>query len=156
MFDPDRPGTELRDVAGRYAIVGARFHGGLVQQMVASAHKELDDHGVSTVDVYHVPGAFELPGACARLCERYDAIIAFGCVIRGDTPHFDYVCAETARGLGELNLRQPTPVIFGVLTCDTREQAEERADPKGENKGGEAAVAAMEMVQLNRGIQQDG
>jgi len=104
------------------------------------------------VDVVHVPGAFELPLAAKKLAGsgRYDAIIAIGCVLRGETTHFDYVCSETARGLQLAQMDTGVPVMFCVLTCDTLEQAIDRAGLKGGNKGFEAGLGAIEMGRLSR------
>ena len=104
------------------------------------------------VDVVHVPGSFELPLTAKKLAEtgRYDAIIAIGCVLRGETAHYDYVCSETARGLQLAQMDTGVPVMFCVLTCDTLEQAIDRAGLKGGNKGFEAGLGAVEMGQLSR------
>jgi 6,7-dimethyl-8-ribityllumazine synthase len=104
------------------------------------------------VDVVHVPGAFELPLAAKKLAAtgRYDALIAIGCVLRGETTHYDYVCSETARGLQLAQMDSGLPIIFCVLTCDTLEQAIDRAGLKGGNKGFEAGLGAIEMGQLSR------
>lgn len=138
----------------RVAVLVARFNSDLTEQMMGSTCKTLIEKGVAdeAVDIYRVPGAWELPQAASRLARwgGVDAIIAIGAVIRGDTPHFDYIAGECARGLGEVAIRHDVPVIFGVLTTDTREQAAERADPKRMDKGREAALAALEMAQLFR------
>lgn len=104
------------------------------------------------LESFQVPGAFELPLACKQLAEsgRYEAIVALGCIIRGDTPHFDYVAGECARGLMQVGLDSNVPVIFGVLTVNTPAQAEERADPSRMNKGKESMEAAVEMALLRR------
>lgn len=134
----------------RYAIVAGKFNHAVTEQLVAAAAAEFKRHGVGDdrVDCVWVPGAFEIPFACRKLIAKksYAAIVALGAVIRGETPHFDFVAGECARGVAELNLTTDTPVIFGVLTTDTAEQAFARADPNKKNKGGEAARAAMEMV----------
>jgi 6,7-dimethyl-8-ribityllumazine synthase len=106
------------------------------------------------VDVVRVPGAFELPLAAKKLAAtgRYDALIAIGCVLRGETTHYDYVCSETARGLQLAQMDTGLPIIFCVLTCDTLEQAIDRAGLKGGNKGFEAGLAAIEMAQLSRNL----
>ena len=109
-------------------------------------------HGVSddAIDIFRVPGTFELPGLVRRVAEggRYAGLIALGCVIRGGTPHFDYVSGEVTKGIGSVALLAPCAVSFGVLTCDTVEQAIDRAGVKAGNKGSEAAVACIEMVNL--------
>ena len=136
----------------RFAIVASRFNGFIVDQLQAGALDALARAGVaeSAIDVVRAPGAFELPLVCQRLAAsgRYSAIIAVGAVIRGGTPHFDYVAGACVRGLAEINLRHDVPVAFGVLTVDTIEQAIERAGTKAGNKGVEAAESAIEMVSL--------
>ena len=136
----------------RFAVVAARFNPEITDRLLSGALARLAGHGVAPedVDVYRVPGAWELPQAAARLVRgaAHDAIVALGCVIRGETPHFDYVAGEAAYGLGEVARASSIPVVFGVLTTDTREQAERRADPKGMDKGGEVASAAVEMALL--------
>lgn len=138
----------------RIAVLVARFNSDLTEPMMGSACRTLIEKGVAdeAVDIYRVPGAWELPQAAARLARwgGVDAIIAIGCVIRGDTPHFDYIAGEAARGLGQVGIDHDVPVIFGVLTTDTRAQAEERADPARMDKGREAALAALEMAVLFR------
>lgn len=136
------------------AIVAARFNGDLIDQMVDACVETLVRHGVDNEDVelFRVPGAWELPQVAAQLAEgeAADVIIAIGCVIRGDTPHFDFVAGESARGLMDVALASGTPLILGLLTTETREQAEERADPARMNKGAEFALAALEMANLYR------
>jgi 6,7-dimethyl-8-ribityllumazine synthase len=136
----------------RFAIVVARFNEDITDSLLDGAEARLDAHGVAPqdIDVYRVPGAWELPQTAARLVRRgfHDGIIALGCVIRGETPHFDYVAGEAAYGLGAVARASAIPVVFGVLTADTREQAERRADPDGMDKGGEVASAAVEMALL--------
>jgi len=138
----------------RVAIVCTRFHGDLTELMTTSAVETLREHGVGRDDVVvrRVPGAWELPWAAARLAGsgRADVVIAIGCVIRGDTAHFDFVAGEAARGLMDVCLQGDVPVILGLLTTENREQAEERADPERENKGREVALAAIEMGRFDR------
>ncbi len=140
----------------RFALVVARFNELITDQLLAGAADCLIRHGVSRDDlqVIRVPGAWELPGACARVASRggVDGIVALGCVIRGDTPHFEYVAGEAASGLGALNRTGDVPVGFGVLTTDTVEQALERAGTKAGNKGREAAEATLEMATLFRDL----
>ena len=135
-----------------YALVVARFNSFIVDSLQAGAIDALVRHGVSekNITVVKVPGAYELPLAARQLADtgNYDAIVALGAVIRGSTPHFGYVCGEAAKGLGQVGLNQGLPVIFGVLTTDTIEQAIERAGTKAGNKGAEAAISAIEMVNL--------
>ena len=134
------------------AVVAARFNGFVVDKLLEGALAILQQQGVAEEDitVVRVPGAFELPLAVQELLvdEGYDAVIALGAVIRGETPHFDYVVAECARGLSRVSLAASIPVAFGVLTCDTAEQALERAGGKAGNKGADAAMTALEMANL--------
>ena len=139
---------------GRVALVAARFNGFIVESLIAGAADTLVRHGIDSDDItlVRVPGAFELPAVCARLVAggEFDAIIGLGCVIRGATPHFDYVAGECAKGLSRLGCDSDIPVVFGVLTCDTMEQAIERSGVKAGNKGAEAATAALELMDLYR------
>ncbi|HKK93896.1 MAG TPA: 6,7-dimethyl-8-ribityllumazine synthase [Longimicrobiales bacterium] len=138
----------------RIAIVRTRFHGDLTEMMTAAAVETLREHGVADDDiaVHRVPGAWELPWAARRLAGsgEIDAVIAIGCVIRGDTAHFDFVAGEAARGLMDVGLTADVPVILGLLTTETRDQAEERADPARQDKGREVALAALEMGRFDR------
>ncbi len=137
---------------GRYAIVAGRFNSFIVDHLVNGAVDVLRRHGVADSDMtlINVPGAFEIPLTVQRVAatQQYDAVIALGCVIRGATPHFDYVAGECAKGLSAVSLAQNLPVAFGVLTVDSIEQAIERAGTKAGNKGAEAALTALEMVSL--------
>ena len=137
---------------GRFGIVLGRFNGFIGESLLAGAVDTLVRHGAKEqdIEVVRVPGAFELPLIASRLAKtgRFDAIIALGVVIRGGTPHFDYVAGECAKGLSAVSLQQDLPVAFGVLTVDTIEQAIERAGTKGGNKGAEAAMSAIEMVNV--------
>jgi 6,7-dimethyl-8-ribityllumazine synthase len=136
----------------RFAVVASRFNGTVTQKLVDGALDALVRHGTAAddVDVVWVPGAWELPPAVRRLLatERYDALVALGAVIRGDTPHFDYVAGEASRGLAAAATEFETPIGFGLLTCDTMAQAEARAGGEHGNKGWDAAVAALEMADL--------
>jgi 6,7-dimethyl-8-ribityllumazine synthase len=136
----------------RYAIVASRFNRSVTEALVEGAVDTLIRHGVDpdAIDVVNVPGAFEIPFAARRLVGRYQAILCLGAVVRGDTPHFDFVAGQTAAQIAALAASAPIPVIFGVLTCDTMEQARDRAGGKAGNKGVEAALAALEMVDLAR------
>jgi 6,7-dimethyl-8-ribityllumazine synthase len=138
--------------AGRFALVAARFNGFVVDQLVAGATDALRRHGVADdrIDLVRVPGAFEIPLVAQRLGKsgRYAAVVCLGCVIRGQTDHYDHVAGAAASGIARAALACGVPVIFGVLTCDTLEQAIDRAGAKAGNKGFEAAVAAVEMVNL--------
>ena len=136
----------------RFAVVASRFNDEITDKLLAGALDALHKHGVKRddVDVVRVPGAWELPAAARRLLsmDRYDALVAVGAVIRGDTPHFDYIAGECARGLGRASAEYDRPIGFGVLTCDTEEQARERAGGAHGNKGWDAAMAALEMADL--------
>lgn len=139
----------------KYGIVVARFNAFIVESLLAGAIDALKRHGgiaEETIEVVRVPGAFELPLAAQAMAasHKYDAIIALGAVIRGSTPHFDYVAGEATKGLASVGLNHELPVIFGVLTTDSIEQAIERAGTKAGNKGAEAALSAIEMVSLLR------
>jgi 6,7-dimethyl-8-ribityllumazine synthase len=136
----------------RVAVVAARFNATLVDQLVEGATRAWATHGgkAGQLVVERVPGAFELPLAALKFAasRRYQAVIALGSVIRGDTPHFEYVAGECARGLMDAGLASGVPVIFGVLTTETQAQAEERASIARMNKGGESMEAALEMIEL--------
>src|SRR5262245_60757570 len=137
---------------GRFAIVAARFNAIVVDPLVAGAIGALARHGVvdSDIDVVRVPGSFEIPMVAQKLGQsgKYSAVICLGAVIRGDTDHYDYVAGAAANGVANAALNAGVPVIFGILTCDTMEQALNRAGGKAGNKGFEAAVTAVEMVNL--------
>jgi 6,7-dimethyl-8-ribityllumazine synthase len=136
----------------RFAIVASRFNQHIVERLVDGALDALVRHGTSAddVDVVWVPGAWELPLASRRLLtsERYNALVVVGAVIRGDTPHFDYVAGEASRGLAKASTEFDTPIGFGLLTCDDDAQAEARAGGVHGNKGWDAALAALEMADL--------
>ncbi|MCH1501217.1 MAG: 6,7-dimethyl-8-ribityllumazine synthase [Litoricolaceae bacterium] len=141
---------------GRYAIVVGRFNQFVVDSLVEGAVDALVRHGVDedNITVIRVPGAYEIPLAAQAVAEKgdVDAIIALGAVIRGSTPHFDYVAGESASGLNKVQMDTGVPCAFGVLTVDTIEQAIERAGTKAGNKGAEAALVAIEMVSVLRQI----
>jgi 6,7-dimethyl-8-ribityllumazine synthase len=135
----------------RFAIVVSRFNGQVTDRLLAGAHDCLLQHGVSedSVDVVSVPGAWELPIAAQAAAKRgYAAIIALGCVIRGDTPHFDYVAGAAAQGLERVSLEACVPIAFGVLTTEDAQQALARAGGRAGNKGWDAALTALEMANL--------
>lgn len=134
----------------KFAIVLARFNGNITGKLLEGAVEALKKANADDHKVFSVPGAFELPLAAKKLARRggYDAIIALGAVIRGDTPHFDYVAGEAARGLQDVALDTGVPVIFGVLTTDNLEQAEARAGGALGNKGYDAAMTAIEMARF--------
>jgi 6,7-dimethyl-8-ribityllumazine synthase len=138
------------------AVVASRFNAGIVQQLLHGAVAHLEGAGVprERITVALVPGAFELPMACRKIAEHgsHDAVVALGCVIRGETPHFDYVCAEAARGIADAGRDTRVPVTFGVITANTPEQAEARAGGDHGNMGASAAAAALEMVSVLRAL----
>jgi len=142
----------------RLAIVAARFNEELAGRLLAGALQTLERHGVAQerVTVVRVPGAFEIPLAAQRLAAsgRYEAIIAIGAIVRGETPHFEYVAGECARGIAQVGLAQNLPVAFGVVTADDAAQAEARAGGAQGNRGHEAALAALEMVSLLRRLRE--
>ena len=135
----------------RFGLVASRFNSLVVDHMVGGAEDILVRHGGDSDDLtlLRVPGSFEIPLAAQRLAAsgRFDAVIALGAVIRGSTPHFDYIAAEVTKGLAQVQMAADIPVGYGVITTDTVEQAIERAGTKAGNKGADAAMAAMEMVQ---------
>ncbi|MBU3811113.1 MAG: 6,7-dimethyl-8-ribityllumazine synthase [Candidatus Niameybacter stercoravium] len=136
----------------KVGIVVGRFNEFIVSKLVGGALDGLKRHGVreEQIEIVYVPGAFEIPLVAKKMAksEKYDAIICLGAVIKGSTPHFDYVCAEASKGVASVSLDTEKPVIFGILTTDTIEQAIERAGTKAGNKGYDAAVSAIEMVNL--------
>lgn len=146
----------LNAVGTRYLIVASRFNSFIVEQLVNGAVDTLVRHGAKPEDIKiaKTPGAYELPLAVQRAAasKKYDAIIALGAVIRGATPHFDYVAGECVKGLASVSLQHDLPVAFGVLTTDTIEQAIERAGTKAGNNGAAAAMSALEMVNLLRAM----
>jgi 6,7-dimethyl-8-ribityllumazine synthase len=139
---------------GRFAVVAARFNATIVDSLIAGALDGLKRHGVSdgSIDVVRVPGSFEIPLVAQRLAasKKYAAVICLGCVIRGDTDHYDHVAGQAASGVAQAALATSVPVIFGILTCETMEQAVNRAGGKAGNKGFDAALTAIEMVNLLR------
>jgi len=144
----------------RFGIIVSRFNSFITERLLAAAVDALERAGAvgADVDVVHVPGAFELPLAAKKLAltGRYDALVSIGCVLRGATSHYDYVCSETSRGLQLAQMDTGVPVIFCVLTCDTLEQAIDRAGLKGGNKGFEAGLAAIEMARLSQKLRAPG
>lgn len=150
---------ELHGEGLRLALVVSRFNESITSKLLAGAQKALERHGVrdDDIDIAWVPGAFELPFAALTLAEsrRYDAIVCLGAIIRGETPHFDFIAAETARGIGQVGRETGIPTVFGVITPNTMEQALDRADGTRGNKGFDAAVTAIEMVSLNRQLRPD-
>lgn len=145
---------DLNGAGKRFAILVTRFNSLVTDQLVSGAKDCLLRHGVAedAIDLYRVPGAWELPAAAARVVAlgKHDALVALGCVIRGGTPHFEYVAGEAIRGLGVVARDASIPVSLGVLTTDTVDQALERAGTKAGNKGWDAALSALEMAELFR------
>jgi len=143
----------MMDASGKkFGLIASRFNEFITSKLIGGAVDELVRHGAreEDIEVVWVPGAFEIPATARRLArkKRYDAIVCLGCVMRGDTPHFDYIAAEVSKGIASVGLEAEIPVVFGVLTTDTLEQSIERAGAKGGNKGSEAARAAIELVSL--------
>jgi 6,7-dimethyl-8-ribityllumazine synthase len=138
----------------RFAIVVSRFNSLVTQRLLDGALDALRRHGADddAITVVYVPGSFEIPLVAKRLAQSgaFDAVICLGCIIRGDTPHFEYVASEAAKGIAQVALETGVPTIFGVVTADTLEQALERAGAKAGNRGFEAAMTAMEMANLMR------
>jgi len=141
--------AEPFDASGlRVAVVAASWHTQVMDGLLAGATRACTDHKVEP-DVVRVPGTFELPVVASALAQQgYDAVVALGVVIRGGTPHFDYICTEASRGLHDASSEYDIPIGFGLLTCDTMEQAEARAGGEHGNKGWDAAIAALEMSDL--------
>lgn len=141
----------------RIGIVAARFNDFIVSKLLDGAVDTLKRHNVDedSIDVAWVPGAFEIPVICSKMAKsgKYDAIIALGAVIRGQTPHFDFVASEVSKGIAQISLSEGIPVMFGVLTTDSIEQAIERAGTKAGNKGSACAEGAIEMVNLIKNIE---
>ncbi len=142
--------------SARFCLVVARFNSFVVESLLDGAVDALKRHGASDADItiVRVPGAFEMPLVLEKLAAKggYDAIVALGAVIRGGTPHFDFVAGECVKGMAQVTLKYQVPIAFGVLTVDTIEQAIERAGTKAGNKGAEAAMSAVEMVNVLRQI----
>jgi 6,7-dimethyl-8-ribityllumazine synthase len=153
-LQPRKIKGEMNAAGLRFAIAISRFNSFITARLLQGAVDALERSGAASndVDVVHVPGSFELPLTAKQLAKagRYDAIIAIGCILRGETAHYDYVCSETARGLQLAQMDTGVPVMFCVLTCDTLEQAIDRAGLKGGNKGFEAGLGAIEMAHLSR------
>jgi len=147
---------DFQSVDGKYVIVVARFNSFVVESLLEGALDVMRRHGIAddSIEIVRVPGAFEMPITVKRVAQKKkpDAIIALGAVIRGGTPHFEYVAGECVKGISSVSLECDVPVSFGVLTVDTIEQAIERSGTKAGNKGAEAALSAMEMVSLLKNI----
>lgn len=148
-------GFQVNSPGARFTLVASRFNDLVVEPLIRGAEDALRRHGVSDDDItlVRVPGAWEIPWACRRIAEsgKSDAIVALGAVVRGSTPHFDYVASEVAKGVAQVSLQTGVIATFGVLTTDTLDQALERAGGKAGNKGADAALAALELVSL-RGV----
>jgi 6,7-dimethyl-8-ribityllumazine synthase len=142
----------------RFGLVVSRFNEFFSRKLLEGAQNALVRHGVSEddIEVAWTPGSFEIPLIAQKLArtKKYDAIICLGAVVRGDTPHFDYIAAEVAKGIAKINMDTGVPVVFGVITTDTLEQAIERSGTKSGNKGFEAALTAIEMANLVRSLDQ--
>jgi len=157
-------GKEIRATANaaglRFALVVSRFNSFITDRLLAGALDALEASGADSEDVLvvHVPGSFEIPLTAKKLAEggRIDTVIAIGCILRGETAHFDYVASEVARGVQLAQLDTGIPVIFCVLTCDTLEQAIDRAGLKSGNKGYDAGIAAIEMANLSKQLRPAG
>lgn len=147
---------DLLPFKGNVAIVASRFNDFIVEQLIKGAIATCLKQGLveSQIEIISVPGAFELPYACKQAAKtgRYKGIIALGAVIRGGTPHFDYVASESAKGIAKISVEMDIPISYGVLTCDTVEQAIERAGTKAGNKGTDAALTTIEMINLTAKI----
>lgn len=138
----------------RFCVVVSRWNDVFTSRLADGAVEALTNAGADSIEIFHVPGAFELPVACLRAAQTgdFDAVIALGVVIRGETPHFEYVAGQAAAGILQASIKSGVPVLFGVITADTVEQAKARAGEKGDNKGYEAALSAVEMVNLFRAM----
>jgi 6,7-dimethyl-8-ribityllumazine synthase len=163
MAEKLQPGKIHGDLNGRgfrFGIALSRFNSFITDRLLSAAVDALERSGAQSadVDIVGVPGSFELPLTAKKMAQtgNYDALIAIGCVLRGETTHYDYVCAETSRGLQLAQMDTGVPIIFCVLTCDTLEQAIDRAGLKGGNKGFEAGLSAIEMAQLSRKLRPTG
>ena len=136
-------------------IIVATFHDMITTKLKEAAWAYLTEHEIK-FDTMYVPGAFEIPATVAMAMkndpDKYDSVVALGCVIRGETTHYDYVCSESARGLMDLSIKHALPMGYGILTCENEEQAIERADSKGKNKGRKAAEACVGMMKVKRDI----
>ena len=149
------PGADGASVSGfRFAIVASRWNDVLVSRLIEGALEALAESSVdkNSVEIFRVPGSFEIPLCALKAAQsaKFDAVICLGVIIRGETPHFEYISAEVARGIGEAGMRTGVPLLFGIITADNVNQAIDRAGVKQDNKGFEAATAAVELVNLYR------
>lgn len=153
---PNQKSGELNAKGRKFGIVVSRFNDFITSKLLDGAVDCLVRHGAADgdIDVLRVPGSFEIPPVAKKMADskKYDAVICLGAVIRGQTPHFDYIAAEVAKGVAQISMTSQTPAIFGVLTTDTIEQAIERAGTKAGNKGADAALAAIELADLMKKI----
>jgi 6,7-dimethyl-8-ribityllumazine synthase len=148
-FEGDLDASSLR-----FGVIASRFNDEIVSGLLDGALTCLTRHGAAddAISVYRVPGAFEIPLIAAQLVGSHDALIALGCLLRGDTPHFDFISAQVTNDLSRVAIDANFPIAYGVITCNTREQAVERSSPGTSNKGWEAALAAIEMANLWRAL----
>jgi 6,7-dimethyl-8-ribityllumazine synthase len=149
MAERARTPAPIPKVKAKVLVLEARFHEDITEMLVAGAIAVLDKAGAQ-YDRIEVPGSFEVPGAIKFALNMYDGFVALGCVIRGETAHFEYVCSESARGIMQLSLEHNVAIGYGILTVDNREQGVRRADPHQLDKGGDAALACLRMVELKR------
>src|SRR6266496_3305342 len=142
----------------RFGVIASRFNEGIVEGLLSGALECLTRHGAGddAISIYRVPGAFEIPTLAKMLVADFDAIVALGCVLRGDTPHFEFIANQVTAELSRLSSDAELPIAFGVITCDTMQQAVERSSPGAGNKGWEAALAAIEMANLWRVLRTRG
>ena len=155
MRAQDQPAAPLADATPfRFAVVVSRFNDAITRSLRDAATAALREAGASNVQVFEVPGAFEIPQAARAVAEsgRFDAVVCLGCIIRGETPHFDYIASAVAHGITEAAGETGVPMAFGVLTTDSEAQAAARSGPGADNKGREAAAAAIEMAALYRAL----
>ena len=155
MRAQDQPAAPLADATPfRFAVVVSRFNEAITRSLREGATAALQEAGAANVQVFDVPGAFEIPQAARAVAEsgRFDAVVCLGCIIRGETPHFDYIASAVAHGITEAAGDTGVPMSFGVLTTDTEAQATARSGPGADNKGREAAAAAIEMAALYRAL----
>jgi 6,7-dimethyl-8-ribityllumazine synthase len=142
---------KLDGTGKKFALIVSRFNEFIAHELLAGALDCLERHNVNDIEIFWTAGAFEIPALAKRIADlsRFDGIICLGAVIRGDTPHFDYIAAEAARGVAKVYYKTGIPTIFGIITADTIEQAIERAGTKAGNKGWDAALSALELVNLH-------
>jgi 6,7-dimethyl-8-ribityllumazine synthase len=151
---PPAPQTTHSAKGFRFAIVASRWNDAIVSRLIEGAHRALAELSAEddAVEIFRVPGSFEIPLCALKVAEsrKFNAVICLGVIIRGETPHFEYIAGETARGIGDAGLRTGVPLLFGIITADNVEQAHARAGENSNNKGFEAATAAVELVNFYR------